>query len=167
MLQAGIGTELEFDTYKQPIERMAAILGIDVNIKPITYPHYEMENIQLFIVGWILDYPDPAGIMRSGNFLEILRKKSWNIDEYLELVNQAGITQDRSLRMELYRRADRILVRDQVVIAPIEDGEIRPVIQIAQPWVKGVKNYPVGGWIPYKYLTIYEDERQKQWRGEM
>jgi ABC-type transport system substrate-binding protein len=164
-LQAGIGTELGFDTYKEPIEWMAATLGIKVNFKPTTYSYDYAGSLQLNILGWILDFPDPDRIMRFGSFNEILRRSGWNKADYDKLVDQAATTQNRSIRMKLYRRADYILVSEQIVIVPVEYGEIRPIIQISQPWVKEVKNYPIGGWIPYKYLTIDEDERRRSGSG--
>jgi oligopeptide transport system substrate-binding protein len=164
-LEVGIGTELDFETFKDPVEKMATLLGIEVNFQSITYPFIDQGNFHLYLVGWILDYPDPDSVMRVGAFREILRRSGWDIADYDRLVEQAASTQDRSLRMDLYRRADYILVNEHVYIVPIDNGERRPINQITQSWVKGVKNYPIGGWIPFKYLTIDEEERRKEKKG--
>ena len=52
-----------------------------------------------------------------------------------------------------------MLVKDQFLVVPLEYGLERKSIQLSQPWVGGLKNYPIGAWIPYKYLTINEEEK--------
>ncbi len=92
-------------------------LGVEVTVRQLEPEHFiynlKQERDEMFLLGWIADYPDPH------NFLDILFRtgRENNAFEYSnpvldDLLDQAAVEQDESLRLEMYRQAERIVVDD-------------------------------------------------------
>lgn len=94
-------------------------------------PAKELETRQdfhCFFIGWFADYPDPASFLQS-NFL--IDQCHWQNPTFEALIEKGRHTLDQGQRMDLYRRADRILTEEAVVL-PLFYGHI---YELRQPWV--------------------------------
>ena len=90
----------------------------------------------LFRMSWGADYPDPDTFMtlftsNSGN-----NHGRWKNQEYDDIVSEAAVTMNLNKRASLYRRAQEILLMDEVVIAPLL---FNTQILLNKPWVKNYK----------------------------
>ncbi len=119
-------------------------LGLSVQTQEISPPDYYQEvdqgSLQMFSLGWIADYPDPQ------NFLDVLfhsRSQSNNthysnpqVDELLE---RARVEQNQTIRFQLYRQAEEIIVNDAPWL-PLWYSVSR---QLVKPYVKGYNLAPI------------------------
>ncbi len=101
-------------------------LGIEIVLQyvdPRRIPESEREAFgHIFFFGWCADYPDPE------NFLDILfhSQSDFNVSKYSNpaydrLVEEARAELDVTQRLELYKRAERMILDDFGVI-PLEHG---------------------------------------------
>ncbi len=113
----------------------ADTLGIKGNLRSMPFPDYikalDIRDYDVVFNTWSADYPDPDSFLRS---IDIGRYGGWKNERYLELVNQARVTQDQGYRLELYRQAELILAED-VPIIPILHLRTRFMLK---PWIKNV-----------------------------
>jgi len=87
------------------------------------------QSTHLFDSGWIADYPDPS------NFLETaisLYTRHWHNTDYNRLLATARRISDLSERIKIYQAAERILIREAVIV-PINYGQDYALIK---PWIK-------------------------------
>ncbi|MBE0479393.1 MAG: peptide ABC transporter substrate-binding protein [Dehalococcoidia bacterium] len=122
-------------------------LGVEIEIRqlePDKYPDLLMgEKDELFIFGWIADYPDPQ------NFLDILFHSGTadNMGEYSNpeidlLLQHARVEQNVEARMGLYREIERMLVEDAACL-PVYFGKTYRLVKAH------VQNLPLTPfWIP-------------------
>jgi len=98
-------------------------LGVQVSVRQLEPEifnyHLKEEADEMFVTGWIADYPDPQ------NFLDILfhTGAEYNTGNYSNpevdaLLNRAGIEQDENTRFTLYQQAEQILV-DEAACLPL------------------------------------------------
>jgi ABC-type oligopeptide transport system substrate-binding subunit len=134
-------------------------LGVEAYIEALR-PHDLMAlrvdqlPFHLALIGWIFDYPDPDNFLGHPNaFLDIAEIWGWHDEAYYQLVKEAGRTANQRKRMEMYRRADRMLVQDQVIIFPISYGD--QTCTLVKPWVKYLQITPAGR-ILFKDILIEE-----------
>jgi ABC-type transport system substrate-binding protein len=93
--------------------------GLNVEIDYMDWPTFQekikTKSAQMFLLGWIADYPDVE------NFLQLFYSKSispgpnnfnYSNPEFDKLYRQAVIMQDCPERTELYQKAERIVVDD-------------------------------------------------------
>ena len=78
---------------------------------------------------WSADYPDPDNFLRTALYPIM---KLWKNEEYIRLVELARRLTDQNKRVQLYRKADRILIHDAVVIPVIYERQER----LVKPWVR-------------------------------
>jgi ABC-type oligopeptide transport system substrate-binding subunit len=97
------------------------------------------------MAGWAADYADPDSFLRVG--LQA-RYTGWSHTEYDELIGQAARTLDAARRLDLYRSADAILMRE-LPIVPI--GYVRKDA-LVKPWVK-VRSWQLV--VPLNDVVIY------------
>jgi len=83
----------------------------------------------LFIMGWIAEYPDPDYFLRMG-VRSLL--PHWRNDQYGQLLEEAQRTLDQSERMRLYQEADKVLIEEAVVMPIAYNKEHL----LCKPWVK-------------------------------
>jgi ABC-type oligopeptide transport system substrate-binding subunit/class 3 adenylate cyclase len=92
-------------------------LGIDIAWNLLPWSQYlagiEEEPVHILQFGWVADYPDPDSFLRTSNMQQRTR---WHDETYRELVEQARQVLDQKERLELYRRADKILVEAAAII---------------------------------------------------
>jgi oligopeptide transport system substrate-binding protein len=114
-----------------------SILNLDINPTPMSWEDFleqrDTDPPDLALNAWSADYPDPD------NFLRILFHSEeginpirWRSAEFDRCVEEAVRILDQNQRLELYRKADHILVAEETVIIPIfySQGRI-----LAKPWV--------------------------------
>ena len=87
-----------------------------------------------YYMGFLADYPDPDNYLRVGVGYSL---PNWINDQYDKILEEAQRTLDQSKRIRIYQEADKILIKDAVVI-PIVYGQNHYLIK---PWVK----IPIGG----------------------
>jgi ABC-type oligopeptide transport system substrate-binding subunit/class 3 adenylate cyclase len=88
---------------------------------------------------WQADYPDP------NDFLQLGAQRwftGWRSETYDRLVEEARRSMDQAERMKLFRRADRILV-EEAVLMPY--GHARWTL-LVKPWVKRYPTSPMRQW---------------------
>ena len=95
-------------------------IGVNVRLKSLDWPAYlkacENHEPDLYRLGWVADIPD------ADNFLYILLTSAqigppgnysgYSNPEFDRLVNEARISTDPDLRIELYKKADRLATDD-------------------------------------------------------
>jgi oligopeptide transport system substrate-binding protein len=120
-------------------------LGVQISVRQLETEDFiynlKQEKDEIFITGWIADYPDPH------NFLDILfyTGSEVNIFEYNNptldaLLDQAAIEQDRSVRLAMYQQAEQLVVDDAPCL-PLFHGANYILVE---PYVKGYKLSPLG-----------------------
>ncbi len=134
-------------------------LGVDVKLNPVeatTYTALTKDKAtapQVYILGWCADYPDPQNWLsvywKTGAFGERIGYSNKELDKIL---TQADTTVDPKARMELYQKAQDMLVDD----APVAFFWNNVNAYLIKPWVKGVKTTPqdAGFAGSYSVLTL-------------
>lgn len=136
---AGLDLEVIMDQWKQ-------VLGVEVEVQQVEWATFLQElnrgTLQAFAgLGWSADYPDPQ------DFLDILfHSKStqnhtfYSNPEVDRLLEQARVEQDWNKRVELYNKAEEIIVREAAWVPLWYSGERFALIK---PYVKGYKLTPM------------------------
>jgi oligopeptide transport system substrate-binding protein len=114
------------------------VLGVEVRPLGLAWDEFlrrrDADPPALSVSGWSADYPDPDNLLRvlfhSREGLNAIR---WRSGDFDVLTEKAAVAADRKTRLELYQRADRILVEEQAAVAPLWYGENR---QLLQPYVR-------------------------------
>ncbi len=114
--------------------QMKEVLGIEVNLEPSDWRQSFEETDVFRFGGWMADYPDPDTFLRQAYVHYILNEQGWEDEEYESLVKQAAQTIDRKQRMGMCREADRFLVKEHALIAPlghflVESAVIHPRVR--------------------------------------
>lgn len=120
-------------------------LGVEISVRQLEPEDFiynlKQEKDEMFIMGWIADYPDPH------NFLDILfyTGSEVNISEYSNptldsLLDQAAIEQDEAVRLVMYQQAEQLVV-DEAPCLPLFHGANYILVE---PYVKGYELSPQG-----------------------
>jgi oligopeptide transport system substrate-binding protein len=118
-------------------------LGVEVSVRqlePEIFSYFlRQEADQMYVSGWIADYPDPQ------NFLDILfhTGAEYNTGNYSNtqvdtLLDQAGIEQNETTRFSLYQQAEQKIV-DEAACLPLWFGK---TYLLVKPYVN---NYELDG----------------------
>jgi ABC-type oligopeptide transport system substrate-binding subunit len=107
----------------------------------------EEEQPHLRLAAYNADYPDPDNFLRVGFGPT---RTEWRNAEYDRLVGEARELLDQGKRMDLYRRADRILVEE----APFLVAIYTPSLVLVKPWVRRYSVSPMACWSPWKDVVI-------------
>lgn len=127
------------------IEEWRRNLGVEVTVRQLEPEVFlygiNQEKDQLFLDGWVADYPDPQ------DFLDLLFHTGAqnNIGNYSNphldsLLDQAAIEQDPSVRLQMYQSAEQLVVDDAAVL-PLFFGRSYVVVE---PYVKNYMLSPLG-----------------------
>ncbi|MBN1429940.1 MAG: peptide ABC transporter substrate-binding protein [Anaerolineae bacterium] len=106
---------------------------------------------QIWRLGWCLDYPDANNFLRevcaangSSNPYDEAGNPAggffWNNDEFEDLMKQAAIETDPDKRLEMYARAEEILVYEDAVMIPIY---WYTRVTVTKPYI--IRTFSVGG----------------------
>jgi len=147
-----IGLDLEV-----VIEMWRQVLGVEVEIQQVEFATFLQDvnnrRLQVFALGWQADYPDPQ------DFLDILfhsqssnNHMAYNNPEVDALVEQANVERDVSKRIELYNRAEQIIVNDATWLPLWYGGERHALMK---PYLKDYKLTPM---IVPKLQYVWIDE---------
>ncbi|MFW6118375.1 MAG: peptide ABC transporter substrate-binding protein [Chloroflexota bacterium] len=120
-------------------------LGVEISVRQLEPEdliyNLKQEKDEMFVMGWIADYPDPH------NFLDILfdTGSEVNISEYSNptldaLLDQAAIEQDETVRLAMYQQAEQLVV-DEAPCLPLFHGTNYILVE---PYVKGYELSPMG-----------------------
>ncbi|GAH44893.1 unnamed protein product, partial [marine sediment metagenome] len=92
-------------------------LGVEVSFKKIPQidikERAKSEPSQIYLTGWMADYPDPDNILRVGFRKEM---SGWDGVAFDGLVAKARRMLDQTQRLKLYQEADRILIEEAIVL---------------------------------------------------
>jgi oligopeptide transport system substrate-binding protein len=120
-------------------------LGVEISVRQLEPENLiynlKQEKDEMFVMGWIADYPDPH------NFLDILfyTGSEVNISEYSNpaldaLLDQAAIEQDEAVRLAMYQQAEQLVV-DEAPCLPLFHGANYILVE---PYVKSYELNPLG-----------------------
>jgi ABC-type oligopeptide transport system substrate-binding subunit len=149
----GGGATASFDT-QAILEMLKQNLGVDVSIAQSEaasfFDDLDRGKLQMFSIGWIMDYPDPEDII---DLLFHSRSRQNNTGysnpEVDALVEQARTETDVTKRLQLYQQAEAIILQDSPWI-PMFFGKDHFVVK---PYVKGWTSVPIV--IPFlRYIKI-------------
>jgi len=139
------------------IRRSLAAIGIEAEVKYLTdWPAFSKAltegRLPIFLYAWFADVPDPD------NFLTKLfhSKSPRNYARYHnpvvdELLTAARTTADPQRRVELYRRAEQVIM-DDAVIVPVWHYNYE---RLFQPWVRSVEVNGLGDpYIPMRKVWL-------------
>ena len=91
------------------------------------------KDYQICRAGWIGDYVDPNTFLDMWTSWSQQNQTGWSSDEYDQLIRQASRTQNMKARLELFQKAESILM-DEIPIIPIY---IYTRVYALHPSVKG------------------------------
>ena len=120
-------------------------LGVEVEVRQLEPErfiyHLKQEKDEMFLMGWIADYPHPQ------DFLEILFRTGGesNYSEYSNpgvdgMLEMANVEPDNELSLALYQQAEQELVED-VACLPLWFGKN---YLLSKPYVRGYNLNPMG-----------------------
>jgi len=120
-------------------------LNVDIEIRQIEsdsyYPLLDREKDDFFLFSWIADYPDPQ------DFLEVLFRSDtaynyggYSSPELDDLLSQAAVEHDDSVRLDLYRQGEQMLIEDAACV-PLWFGQNYVLVK---PNVTGYFVSPLG-----------------------
>ena len=120
-------------------------LGVEVSVRQLESEKFVyylgQEKDDVFVMGWIADYPDPH------NFLDVLfsTESQYNFCEYSNseldaLLDQAAVEQDETLRLAMYQQAEQLAVEEAACL-PLLHGANHIVVK---PHVRGYELSPLG-----------------------
>jgi ABC-type oligopeptide transport system substrate-binding subunit len=116
------------------------VLGAEIEVQVVSWGAFlqalDHQELQMFSLGWIADYPDPQ------NFLDMLfhsgsayNHGAYSNPELDEIVEQARVEQDVDQRMALYQQAEQLLVQDAPWIPLYHSGGY----YLVKPYVQGLE----------------------------
>jgi oligopeptide transport system substrate-binding protein len=118
-------------------------LGVEITWQPMEYGAFTervcSELPSMSLVRWVADYPDPDNFLRVGLDMWL---RGWGNETYAKFVEEASRSMVQEERMDLYKRADKILV-EEAAIMPL--NYVRQHLLI-KPWVKKHPTSATMGW---------------------
>lgn len=115
------------DFLSAAVQQWKQNLGVDIEVRvlePEVYYYNTKEIVDnIYDYGWVADYPDPE------NFLEVLfhsdRRNNaggYHNAQVDALLDRAAVERDEARRIQQYREAEEIIVRDAVIL-PLWNGQ--------------------------------------------
>jgi oligopeptide transport system substrate-binding protein len=98
----------------------------------------ESDPPNLWLRGWLADYPDPDSFLRYGSWL---RHSGWHNEQYETLVQDARRIADQGQRMAMYRQAELFLVEEAPVV-PVSYDRLHILVK---PWLPGLPASIING----------------------
>jgi len=144
-------------TIAEAIQQMwADTLGVNVQLVNQEWAVYletidSLDTPQIFRLGWCLDYPDANNFIRevfasggNSNAVDSAGNPSggvqWYNQEFEDLVKEAALETDPAKRLDMYSRAEEILVSEDAVMIPIY---WYTRVTVTKPYVE--RTFGVGG----------------------
>jgi ABC-type transport system substrate-binding protein len=134
--------------YGELLQADLAKIGIDVRLKPVSFPVYLEETgkpktAQMVAGGWVMDFPDPSNLFNLVSSASLSEHDSMNRSFFSDpkldaLLERALVEKDPTARAAMYREAND-LVADA---APWAFHSNSQAAQAWQPYVKGYRPHP-------------------------
>ena len=144
---AGVATQAILEMWRNN-------LGVEVSIAQTEaasfFDDLDRGRLQMFDIGWIMDYPDPEDIIDL-LFHSTSRQNNtgYSNPQVDALVTQARTEQDQTKRFQLYQQAEQLIIQDAPWI-PLFFGKEHYVVK---PNVKGYDPLPIV--LPrLRYVTV-------------
>jgi len=103
------------------IQRWQEVLGATVERRDMSWQNYlsylNSGGAQIWRLGWGADYNDAYSFLHDAISRD--RHGGWTNVTYDNLLDQAVVTSDPNVRMDLYKQAEEILVESDAVVIPI------------------------------------------------
>jgi oligopeptide transport system substrate-binding protein len=147
--------ELSFNTlesHKRVAEALQQMWAKNLNIHvtlhnedwPTFLSNRRQLNYDIAREGWIADYPYPSAFLELFESTNPNNDTGWKSKEYDRLMDEAGVASEAAKRMELFRRAEAVILDDSPVL-PIYTYASNSLIK---PYMKGftpslLDEYPV------------------------
>ncbi len=119
-------------------------LGITVQLDPVEPKAYTelvkdpATTPQVFFLGWCQDYPDPQDWLTLVFHSEsTITHIGWKNDEFDQLTRQADQEPDQQKRLQMYKQAQEILVREAPAVFLYWDVNTA----LIKPYVKGMREH--------------------------
>jgi len=108
------------------------ILGLSVEMSEYSDIVHEgfKGSWHIAVAGWAADFPDPYTFLET----PAVSERYPNRHIIARIINEAACTQDPKRRLELYRKADALIVQEDVCFIPFAYGV--KYYDLAKPWVK-------------------------------
>ena len=103
-------------------ESLGVNLKIQTNEWAVFSDNAEAGNYQLGFMSWGAFYNDPIDVLNVFKSTSGSVNTGWVSEEYDSLLDKASVEMDEAARTELYIQAEKILVVDDCVIAPVADS---------------------------------------------
>ncbi|WP_077369243.1 peptide ABC transporter substrate-binding protein [Anaerosalibacter sp. Marseille-P3206] len=116
----GTSEEKEFGEYLQ--QTFNEKLGVNIELDPTEWPVFQERNRQLdYEIGyksWGVSHDDPSAFLDLWLTGTKIVPIAWSNPEYDTLVKEASLSLDEKERLEKFKRAEEILVKDDCAIIP-------------------------------------------------
>ncbi|SFJ73739.1 peptide ABC transporter substrate-binding protein [Thermoflavimicrobium dichotomicum] len=136
-------------------EQLRVTLGLNVVIETPTAKvvddRKERGDFDLTISAWGADYNDAMAYLELFNTNENKNSAGFKSDAYNQLIVQARQETDQTKRIEMLSRAEKMLVDEQVVLAPIY---FRYSVLLKKPYVKNYYTHPIGADYSLKWVKL-------------
>ena len=132
-------------------------LGINIKAEFVEWPVYQKRNDELDYEmggqGWTGDYNDPNTFLDMWVSNAGVVKNGWKSVEYDNLIDKASRALNQSERLEYFKKAEKILILEEAVIAPT-------VYRMNSTYIrKYVKGYNPPAVSPYNYKGVYIEKK--------
>jgi oligopeptide transport system substrate-binding protein len=143
LTEIGGGANVGFNT-QAIIEMWRTNLGVEVGISQSEsasfFDDLDRGRMQMFAIGWIMDYPDPEDIIDLLFYSGSRQNNTfYNNPAFDQMVLQARTELDVTRRLQIYQQAEEILLQDMPWI-PLYFGREHYVVK---PHVKGFDPVPI------------------------
>ncbi len=116
-------------------------LNMDVELNNQEWKTYlqrlKTKEVEFFRMGWLADYPDPDNFMNLITSFSDNNHTGWKNEKFDKLVLKAMVTPNGYQRKNLYDRAQKILLEEDVVVMPLFSGVSHILIS------PRIKKYPM------------------------
>jgi oligopeptide transport system substrate-binding protein len=126
--------------------------NVEVDVQPFDRFLDLMNNreYQITLYGWIADYNDPMSFLDLWLSDTPLNYSNYRSERYDQLINQAKVEPDEQARMDNLIEAEKLLVEEQAVIAPVHH---EGAALLVRPSIKNWVQHPTGT-IEFKYARV-------------
>ncbi len=113
-----------FKTYGEYLQQMyGKALGVNVEIEQNDWPVFnsavEKGEYQMGYMAWGADFNDPLSMLSIFQSDAGAIANGWSNARYDELIKLASVEMDVAKRLEYYTEAEKILIYDEAVVAPV------------------------------------------------
>jgi oligopeptide transport system substrate-binding protein len=143
LTEVGGGATVPVDT-QAIVDMWRENLGVEVTIElsesATFFQDVDSGNLQLWTLGWIMDYPDPENLIDLHFFSESRQNSTFYSNTEVDaLIQQARTEQDQEARLQLYQQAEEIIISESPWI-PLFYGVDHFVVK---PYVSGYDPAPI------------------------